>query len=700
MKLPVFAIIFTVASVTVACDDASVDITNRPGIVFGAELHDIENSRKSESNENGYFDLCGPNDTVSVICTVENMAGKTTAGRSAPSTSITSFRAWAFVHDDASDKIFFANEPVSERGDCWMTAQPYYWPTGKGLSLSFAALAAAADDGLSIDTDGRNLTLSYTVAAQAASQPDLMLAETGPLAKPADNYVPLQFKHICTAIRFRAGQELQPGTIEKITLKGICSGGVYRNGQWGELTGNDSFSIDMPVNTTGNEVGGSDLYPAYQTFMLIPQTTGKDAALEVVFRDKISGAVRTLNASIAGHDWPAGKITTYNIGISPDFNIEFTSEPPVQDAHYEMCNTTFCISGIKADTGWTITAEASDHADVTIQAESDVNEYARQGFWLDKTMTNGVVQRQSARGSSELHGKGNVTDMDVRVFIPENTGETPREITLTIRIDGSSPGTAVRQLITQLPPMWDGNKGWERIYGDESGIFGFCYDARHVYVYNNSHGVVQANSIVRQVQELINQYGASNYANVTRYSSGVLSYRNYVAINYGELNKLNGKAESPTDGPGNTHDMFTFGGTGISRNFENALLDMRRVTDQSVKAYRQRASNDPDAVPQWIDGSEIDESQALAIVLKKNRYYLNTTSDSELTTTSPLLMADDIVWYWPANEEIQSAVEWDSSPRDDYWSSTSAEGNMAFTGGGSAAARSVVKKIRSARIRP
>lgn len=690
-----------------ACtEDMPVDTGRGSGIVFG--ISEAVMSRGEASSVAGHFDLCNHTDTVRVRCTVEDIAVVKAAGRGEPATGIKDFRAWAYLHDGGTVKPFFSGEPVSDKGTYWATDQNYYWPTLAGQRLAFTALSVLPD-GMTVDARQQGVSIQYTIASQAAAQPDVMLAETEPVNGNGipDYRVPLRFKHICAAVCFKTGNQLMPGTIEKITLSGIHDTGTYADGVW-SIAGNvRSFSLDTSVETTGNETAGSDLYQPYNTFMFLPQVLGPDARLEVVFNDKTSGTTRTLSASLAGQEWPMGRITTYHIGISPDFGLEFNVAPPVQDAHYVMCNTAVSVRGVAANARWTLTAKADDGADVTIQRETDVNEYARLGFWLDKRMSNGVVQNESVRGTSMISGVGNVENLDVRVFIPENAGDGERGITLTLHVDGTPVSTAVTQTITQLHPAWNGSAGWEQLDDNVSGIYGFCYTARHVYVYNNSEEYFTANNIVSQVEDLIKQYEASGYATVTRYRVGLARHRNYVDVDYRKLNTLNNKSASVSDGLQNTKDLFTFGGTATSHNFENALIAMRRVNNSSEKAYdpknERTPGSDPDEVPEWIDGTEINESQALLAVLKKNKYYLNTATVGDFTTTSPLIRPEDIEWYMPASGQFAGMPGWYggvAATPGDYWSSTAATGTNSYIGSGMALPRTTVKSIRVMRNRP
>ncbi len=694
---------------TACAEDIPVDAGGGSHIVFGIDRPEM--SRGTASQPVGHFNLCSSSDTVTVACRISDFRGEVATGRAAPTEQMSGFRAWSYLHEAGTVKPFFVNEDVTDKGSYWATAQTYYWPSSADQLLSFAAVAGIPEDGMDVDAQASDIRLSYTVPARAAAQQDIMVAKCEPV-NGADNpayRVPLAFRHICSAVRFKVGGVMMPGSIERITLSGILATGTYSGGAWSDLGNPQPVSIDTPVPTAGSEAAGADLYPGYQTFMMLPQTLGADARLEVVFKDETTGTTRTLSASISGQQWPIGKIITYQIGISPDFRLEFTAEPPVQDAHYVMCNTAINVSGLAATTGWTLTAKADDGADVSIQREADVNEYARQGFWIDKRMNNGVVQNESVRGTADINGTGNVENLAVRVFIPENPGDSEREITLRLHVDGTPASTAVTQTIRQVNPVWSGSTGWEQIDDNDSGIYGFCYDARHVYVYNDSRPNIwpgyTAKGIADQVVSMINTYGAGNYASVTLFEvSSALSTRNFVDIDYRNLNKLDGKAVSTTDGKQNSIELFNFGGTALSRNFENAITNLKRpVGDTSENAYRKVASNDPSTVPKWIEGTEINESQALALVLKKNRYYLNTSTVEGNTTTTPLIRAADIVWYLPASGQFAGAPAWmDGSTMSagDYWSSTSSTGTNSYDGGGAVISRTEVKKIRVARNKP
>ena len=652
---------------------------------------------------------CGDITPITTYITVDDMAAPQRAGRGTPITGtgdLNGFGVCAFYYKtaDASPVTFFANEDAVKNGATWTTTTPYSWPTVQGSTLTFRAMAGMDAEGVTVApsalTPGE-LEIDYKVPPQAAAQSDLMLAATGRLNTPGQP-VPLEFRHLCAAVRFVTGNEMQPGTIKSIILSGIKDEGQYTT-TWNNLRGNAGFTIDVNKATTAGTAANEAIAPDNYTLMMIPQQLGDNATLTVVFQDNITGRERTMSASLKGQTWRQGKTTVYHIGITPDYELEFISQPEVQDAYYVICNSAVRVSGIPADKAWTLTVATSDSSDPSVQLTADVNEYVKNGFWTDKKMTNGTtITNESARGTNTVRGKGS-GEFPLTVFLPENTGTANRTVTLTLSVDGASANTAVMQEITQLPPAWNGNTGWEHIDDGDSGVYGFHYTAKRVYVYNDGENLSStANRIIEQVRNLIAQYNASDYTEVVRYFQVFSGYRNYVAIDYSKLNQLGINAQSSTDGRTNTRQLFSLGGTAVTENFENALLAMRRINDPNTQAYVRRRADDPSSVPQEVAGTLINESQMLAEVLKKNKYYLNTSTVDDLTTTTALIRAEDIEWYIPAYGQFAGAPAWyggATMTSADFWSSTAGAVGLAYIGSGATAPRTAIKRLRVARNR-
>ena len=102
-----------------------------------------------------------------------------------------------------------------------------------------------------------------------------------------------------------------------------------------------------------------------------------------------------------------------------------------------------------------------------------------------------------------------------------------------------------------------------------------------------------------------------------------------------------------------------------------------------------------------MEGTAINESQALTLALKKNRYYLNRYTDTGtgMETTAPRITEDNIVWYLPAYQQFNSLPAGSFSPAD-FWSSTAYNNaTQAYLGNGMPATRNTQKKVRVVRNR-
>ncbi len=651
---------------------------------------------------------CGDITPITTYITVDDMAAPQRAGRGTPITGtgdLNSFGVYAFYYKtaDASPMTFFSNEAAVKTGGTWTTTTPYYWPTVQGSTLTFRAMAGMDAQGVTAAPSASapgELEIAYTVPSQASAQSDLMLATTGRLNTPGQP-VQLQFKHLCAAVKFVFGNEMQPGTLKSISLSGIKDRGRFTT-EWNEITGDATFTINVDKATSESVTAGEAITTDNNTLMMLPQQLGDNATLTVVFEDNFTGRERTMSASLKGQTWRQGKTTVYHIGITPDYEIEFTQPVDIQDAYYVICNSAVRVSGIPADKAWTLTVAASDSSDPSIQLTADVNEYVKNGFWTDKKMTNGTtITNESARGTNTVRGKG-TGEFPLTVFLPENTGTANRTVTLTLSVDGAPANTAVMQEITQLPPAWNGNTGWEQIDDGNSGVYGFDYNATRVYVYNYGYLNNTWQRIINNVKEMINQYNAQDYTTIERYYQIPGGWRNYVEIDYRKLNTLNGKAQSSSDGQTNTRELYMLGGTALTESFEKALIAMRRINDPNSPAYVRRRDTDPSSVPKEVSGTLINESQMLAEVLKKNRYFLNTSTVGDLTTTTALIRAEDINWYIPAYGQFAGAPAWyggSTMTSADFWSSTAGAVGLAYIGSGATAPRTAIKRLRVARNR-
>lgn len=90
------------------------------------------------------------------------------------------------------------------------------------------------------------------------TQKDIVVATTNEIPGNNNAAVPLTFKHICTAVRFAVGSQMQPGSIKSVVLKGVKNAGTYdmATGNWSLGDATVDFSQTLNKETTGTEANG------------------------------------------------------------------------------------------------------------------------------------------------------------------------------------------------------------------------------------------------------------------------------------------------------------------------------------------------------------------------------------------------------------------------------------------------------------
>ncbi|WP_315087803.1 fimbrillin family protein, partial [Bacteroides heparinolyticus] len=199
------------------------------------------------------------------------------------------------------------------------------WP-GPGSKIRFFAYAPyksalpASSLALSAKTAGGAPVLTYTVPDAVAGQTDLLTAATDEMPGGGGTPALLTFKHALTAVRFVTGNDLPAGTITNVTLKGVYGKGTYRIGEsaWKGHAGKKNFTQALTPAATipESQTPGTEITPAAATFMMIPQQLPAGAELEVKYTDRLTNAVRTMKASIAGSQWEMGKTVTYQVSVT------------------------------------------------------------------------------------------------------------------------------------------------------------------------------------------------------------------------------------------------------------------------------------------------------------------------------------------------------------------------------------------------
>ena len=514
-------------------------------------------------------------------------------------------------------------------GAIWSTEQIYYWP-GADHSFQFYAWAPTDAGGLTTPSSPQEKSLAYTVPEAAADQKDIVVATTDEIQGDNNAAVPLTFKHICTAVRFAVGSQMQPGQIKSVALKGVKNAGTYDmaadNWSLGDATVN--FSQTLNKETTGTEANGDAITTSEGTFMMLPQTLPAGATVEVVFVNA-NNEDRTLTASIGNTEWKMGTTVTYKLSITPEYELEFVSQPEMQDAHYVIYPITIKSGDKLPAGGWTLTS--NDAANVTFVEKdkfvnNDVQALVDASYWLD-----------GYNGTSTLTST-TTGEVQVYVFLKENATEADRNITLSLKPAAQGNYEAKEFSFTQYCPAWNNGIGVERIQ-DGDYPWGFSWDSNMKITYNLGRGLgpILASLYIKIFV---------NYSYVTSNWGGALTDFK-VTIDFSKVGTLT-TATDLNDGNKNTWELYSFNGLNDASALMAQIESWGGVPDKTLPANPS-------------------EFAARACAMK-NKYSVQTETDiTGNTVYLPVLDQANMVWYLPAQNE---AANMNDNLSGDYWTST------------------------------
>lgn len=608
---------------------------------------------------------------------------------------------------------FYMDADVTKRGNnLWSSDRVYYWP-GAEHTLQFYAWAPASGAFETIPTTPENTKLTYTVPSDAADQKDIVVAS--PKETPGDHNAAqsLTFNHICTAVRFVTGSQMQPGTIKSVALKGVQYKGTYdlENGKWTLNDDANDFTQSLDKEMSGNETDGTEVTAGEGTFMMLPQTLPDKAKVEVVFHSTVTNTDRTLEAIIGGMEWPQGKTVTYKLSISPEYEFKLENENPVLDAHYDILLTTLIVSDVPAGKAWTVAAPTLNKEKVTIQKQDDMNSYAKQGYWT-ANYAHGTTSGEleiigSARGETVYQGTGS-GEFPIAVFVPENIGDASRTVELSVRLDGSDDIVQTLTLI-QLAPAWYGNGiGCERIEGEKVS-WGFSWDSDFKLIYNLTSCDNDSRESIRQYVEwtkALKALGDSwllgwlihaifgddipdlSFVDMEKSGDflGLGGKADKITINLGSLS-TSGVAESTTDGQKNTREVYNFNGI----QFVNEIIN--RI--QNIPGYKLTLVGDG-VFPTNNASIVCMKLNSWDIIEANNEYVLSLTGGSEVM---------DPKWYLPATEEVAGINDKEYPLEGEYWTSTAVKDNNQYAykhsdGSTSSESRRRELSVRAVRKKP
>lgn len=566
---------------------------------------------------------------------------------------------------------YYMNEVATKQGVVWQpSSSTYYWPDNGSLRfLAWAPIDAELDESpVKPSEDVNKTTIKYTVPADLSKQRDLVAAATGYNASPAGGVcapVSLQFKHLCTAVVVKTGATMAPGTIKSVTVTNVRNSGTYDmlSSAWTLNDATTSYTVSPNMATGTTTAEGTKLNADDATFMLLPQTLGADSKLEVMFHDNISGRDRLLTASLNGAEWPMGKTVTYRLSITPEYELEFTSEPQVQDAHYVIYPIKIKVDpGLTG--GWKL---KSTSPKVTLR--KNLTELEEVGYWIEED-----------RGTQTIEGTES-GDITVYAFLEENVTNAERDVVLELSPKGFPSATPAKFTIRQLCPSWNADGlGCERIEGKKYQ-WGFLWGDNMKMVYTVP-GWILKKWWVEIVLTWFNDYG--KYITVDR-DSWSTSFR--VTIDFNKIPSPN-VAKSPTDGKKNSSELYNFNGISDVSALIKRLENWGGTTNQTFP----------------LNPTEF----AVRAAVMKNKFNKEVQTSGTETIERPILKDENLVWYLPAKDEFSTIVDDEYPLQGNYWTSTASDISeddenaykYILNSGASLEKRTTLLNVRAVRKRP
>lgn len=531
---------------------------------------------------------------------------------------------------------YYMNEVATKQGVVWQPSSSiYYWPDNGSLRfLAWAPLDAELDESpVKPSEDVNKTTIKYTVPAELSKQRDLVAAATGYNASPVGGVcapVSLQFKHLCTAVVVKTGATMAPGTIKSVTVTNVRNSGTYDmlRSAWTLNDATTSYTVSPDMATGSTTAEGTKLNADDATFMLLPQTLGADSKLEVMFHDNISGRDRLLTASLNGAEWPMGKTVTYRLSITPEYELEFTSEPVAQDAHYVVYPITIKVDNLGAK-GWKLVS--NDTRNVTFVenfGNDDIKRLVDNGYWL-----------KDYCGKSELTSTTR-GDIKVYVFIKENITDADRDIKLTLTPADYPNAAPVTFDFKQYCPAWNNGIGVERKQ-ETDYPWGFNWDSSMKITYSMPKGFWMG-----IWHALFTIFGNTKYVTQEGYAwTGTWK----VTVDFSKVPKLT-TATSATDGLKNTWEIYNFEGISDAETIMRQLESWGGVPDKTLPT----------------NPTEF----AAAACAKKNPFGVTINTKDGQNLYLPTLSQSDLVWYLPAQDEAPNMVDGIYPLSGNYWTST------------------------------
>lgn len=558
--------------------------------------------------------------------------------------------------DGSLGSQFYMNETATKSDDVWQPSAIYYWPDNR--QLRFMAWAPTGEgvfeeSPISPTVDANKTTIKYTVPTDASKQRDIVAAATDYMSNPATGAtcspVGLQFKHLCTAVIIKTGSDITDGSIKSVKITNVKKSGTYdmTTSAWTLAGETAEYSISPDFATAGRS-DGTKIHNDDAAFMMLPQTLGAESKLKVEFHDNISGNDRTLTASLNGAVWPMGKTITYILSITPEYDLQFVTEPTLQDAHYIIYPIKIKVDpklvelnkkGEVVGGGWTL---KSTSPKVTLCNE--LTDLTSLGYWVEED-----------RGTQTIEGTetGEVT---VYAFIEENIERGNREMELELTPKKYPSAKPAKFTIKQLCPSWNTNGlGCER-FEDGQYPWGFLWDNDMKITYDMSEagGTGFFGPFRRWVMKIQIKYYGDKYQNYITYTTYWAQLKT-LTIDFSKVPNLD-VANDHDDGNLNTWELYNF----------NGISDVT-----GLMAQLEEWGGKPD---KKLPENPAEYAARMCILKNKfNKEELGTDPLTGQKTYRPVLKRENLVWYLPSKNEFSMVVDNEYPLNGTYWTSTASD---------------------------
>lgn len=241
----------------------------------------------------------------------------------------------------------------------------YYWPGGESKKMKFFAYTPYNVKNIEFDPETiGSPKFRYKVDSIAENHKDLLVTTTPAVGK--SEQVQLTLNHALTAIKFKTGEDLMPGTITSIKLKNIYMEGEYSfatntwiipsNAKKQDFTVNcnktftnkekvDYVVADQDVNIFGDGDGLS--------LFMIPQKASRAASekdddantpqIEIEYKTTVIGKTNkyTIDLDI---NWNQGETVTYKISSS-NISVDYTFDVDPSNSVFEAAGCATSDAG-------------------------------------------------------------------------------------------------------------------------------------------------------------------------------------------------------------------------------------------------------------------------------------------------------------------------------------------------------------------